>query len=75
MVNMGETLWAWVTEYADGSIGAVGLIVNGRHTPMIGRSEEAIKAMTPYAIAHGEATGQKVWLRKYQMVEDIGRDK
>ncbi len=75
-MNMAEELWAWVTEYPDGSIGLIAAVVPGLPglTPLIGRSETAIRAFERLARAHGTASGQKVWLRRYAMAEDIGRE-
>ena len=78
MLNMGETLWAWVTEMADGSISLVGTVtpIFGNvpmHTPLISRNEQAIRKMEPLARKHADATGQKYWLRKYKLEEEIGR--
>ena len=71
-MNDGRELWAWVSEYPDGSVGMVGGVLIGvLHTPLCGRDESIVRQMEPYARAHGEATGQRVWLRKYKMVEDF----
>ena len=73
-LNMGETLWAWVTETPDGAISLVGAMLPMQgHTPLIGRSEATIRQMAPLARAHGDALGQRVWLRRYTLAEEIGR--
>lgn len=72
-LNMGETLWAWVTETPDGSISLVGLATDIGHMPLIGRSEEAIRRAEPAARAHGATHNQPVWLRRYTLAEEIGR--
>lgn len=73
-INMGDTLWAWVTETPDGSISLVGAELPGMsHMPLIGRSEKAVRMWEPFARAHGEASGQLVWLRRYTLAEEIGR--
>jgi hypothetical protein len=73
-MKMGETLWAWVVEEEDGSVGliATGLAGYGM-MPLIGRSEETIRKTEPFARRHGELMGCKVWLRRYALAEEIGR--
>jgi hypothetical protein len=83
-INMADSLWAWVTEYPDGSVGLIAVTLNiiedkRNHrgpalTPLIGRSESAIRKMEPYAYAHGKALNQKVWLRRYDMTVDYPND-
>lgn len=75
-MNTGETLWAWVVEEPDGSIGTIAFYDTGYGgwVNLITRDEEIAKKMTSFALAHKEATGKKVWLRKYQLIEEIGRD-
>lgn len=78
-LNMGETLWAWVTQTADGSISLISTIMPGvgqMHMPLIGRSEKILRSphIEAAARAHGMALGQKVWLRRYTMADEIGRD-
>jgi hypothetical protein len=77
MIDTAETLWAWVVEEDDGSIGTIAVynITLGGWMNLITRSEEAARKMTSFAIAHGEASGRKVWLRKYQLVQEIGKIK
>jgi hypothetical protein len=72
MKNMGEDLWAWVTEYPDGSVGMIGAMVPGmEHVPLITRNREAARQLERFARQHGENSGQRVWLRHYKVVEDI----
>lgn len=75
-LNMGETLWAWVTEEPDGSISLVSAGTTGLQMPLIGRSEKVLRSghMEAIARSHGYALGQKVWLRRYTLAEEIGRD-
>jgi hypothetical protein len=72
-MNRAEELWAWITEYPDGSAGLIGSMVPGMPgiTPLITRGEEAIRQLEPLARLHGKVAGQRVWLRKYRMVEDF----
>jgi hypothetical protein len=66
-----ESLWAWVSEYPDGSTGLVGAYVPTMgHTPLLSRSEWAVRKFQPLAKAHAETTGQRVWLRRYTLAED-----
>lgn len=72
-MNKAEELWAWMSEYPDGSVGTIGGSVPGMPgiVPLITRSEQAARQMEPIARLHGKAVGQRVWLRKYRMVEDF----
>ena len=65
------SLWAWMTEYPDGSYGTVGMGLPGLGmVPLIARSEEAIRNLEPVARRHGKELGQRVWLRRYEAMED-----
>jgi hypothetical protein len=72
-MNKAEELWAWVTEYPDGSVGTIAVAVPSLPglTPLITRDEEAIRRLEPLARLHGKVAGQRVWLRRYRMVEDF----
>ena len=72
-LNMGETLWAWVTQTPDGAISLVGVATDLGNMPLIGRSEASIRFAETAARAHGKALDQKVWLRRYTLAEEIGR--
>ena len=71
--NKAEELWAWVSEYPDGSVGLVGWSIPGMPgiTPLISRSEQAVRGLESLARMHGKAANQRVWLRQYKMVEDF----
>ena len=59
-INMGETLWAWVTEESDGAISLVGVMTpGGIHLPLIGRSEKAVRRAEAIARTHGDALLQE----------------
>lgn len=70
MTNDTKELWAWMTEYPDGTIGMVGMMLAGNHTPLIGRSEKHIRVLEPAARAHHDQTGQRVWLRRFHDCTD-----
>ena len=71
-MKLGDELWAWVTDYGDGTYGLIGTVLPGLgHTPLIGRSEKSIRVLEPLARQHGMVLGQKVFLRKYVKVEDF----
>jgi hypothetical protein len=73
-MNASDTLWAWVTETPDGKVSLVGVMLPpAGHTPLISHSEASVRVMEPLARAHGKASGQKVWLRRYAVQEEIGR--
>lgn len=71
-LNMADSLWAWVTEYPDGSVGMIATsgIIEGVLMPLIGRNELMVIKMRTIAHDHGKATGQRVWLRRYDKAED-----
>jgi hypothetical protein len=74
-LNMGDTLWAWVTQTPDGAISLIGVAMPGLgHTPLIGRDRSTVQQMGRLAVAHGAALKQKVWLRRYVLQEEIGRE-
>jgi hypothetical protein len=67
-----NTLWAWITEYPDGSTGMVGAFIpEVGHTPLVSRSEEHIRKMRPIAEAHARDTSQRVWLRRWDNFTDV----
>jgi ribosomal protein S27AE len=72
-INMADELWAWVTEYPDGSVSLIvtTAIIEGTMLPLIGRSEGAIRKMEPLARVHGKTHNQKVWFRRYVKTEDF----
>ncbi len=68
-----ECIWAWISQYPDGTVGLVGGYVEGvGHLPLIGRSEKVMRSFQPLAKIHAERTGQRVWLRRYVRAEDHG---
>lgn len=76
-LNMADSLWAWLTEYPDGSYGLIAMVnfpIDGLMAPLIGRSEEAVRTMEPQARAHGKAHNQRVWLRRYDVTMDYPDD-
>jgi len=75
VINTGENLWAWVAEEKDGSISTIAVHdpQYGGWLPLIARSEEAVREMGKEAVIHGLTHGLKIWMRKYQLVEEIGR--
>lgn len=72
METIGNELWAWVTEYPDGSIGLVGGMIPGIGlTPLIGRSEPHVRQFETFARSHGQQAKQRVWLRRYTLAEEM----
>ena len=71
-LNMANSLWAWVTEYPDGSVGMIGTtgIIVGMMMPLMGRNKEMVLKMRAIAHEHGRQRGQRVWLRRYDKAED-----
>ncbi len=72
--NDAKTLWAWMTELADGSVSQVGAYVPwlGTHSSLVPRSREVIEQLRPVAELHKLRTGQRTFLREYRMVQDHG---
>ena len=71
-MKLADELWAWVTEYGDGTCGLIATVLPGMGTtPLIGRSEKSIRAMETLARQHGFVLDQKVFLRKYVKAEDF----
>jgi hypothetical protein len=71
-MRTADTLWAWITEYPDGSTGMVGVLLPDiGNTPLVSRSEEHIRKMRPAAASHAKATGQRVWLRRWDNFTDV----
>lgn len=67
-------LWAWVTEMPDGRIVLVGVGLSlAEQLPLITHNKERALNLRSLAEAHGRATHQPVWLRRYTMAEEIGR--
>jgi hypothetical protein len=71
-INLGEHLFAWVTEEPDGNISLVGAYLPrlGGNLPLIGRSLDAIMTFQDVARLHAKSTGQRVWLREYVMIDN-----
>lgn len=68
-----STLYVWVSEYPDGSIGVVGggFLGGGVVVPLVTRDPRvAYSFYRPWADMHKQETGQRVWLRKYTTFED-----
>ena len=67
-----ETMYAWVSEYPDGSIGLVGGGFLGvGQQPLVTRSERIARTFyRPFAELHKQTSGQRVWLRKYTVFVD-----
>jgi len=70
-VNLGTRLFAWVTEEPNGAVSLVGAYTPELgHLPMIGRSIDHLMKLQHFAELHAKATGQRVWLREYMMVDN-----
>jgi hypothetical protein len=67
----GDSLFAWMTEYPDGTSGLISAVVDlppvGRaNAVLIGRNREAVvEVFGPIAIKHGKVLNQRVWLREF----------
>jgi hypothetical protein len=73
MTETADQLWVWMTEYPDGTIGTVGAFTPRMgHIQLSARSLEIAEKMRPLAQSHAMQSGQRVWLRRYRMDEDLG---
>jgi len=65
MPKDASSLWAWVSEYPDGSIGTISVLYQDKEIPLICRSHFAIEKFRPLAVRYRETHGQRIWLRQY----------
>lgn len=65
MTDDTKELWAWMTEYPDGTVGIVGAMIGFTHTPLIGRNHKTILHFKYVAEQHRIVSGQRVWLRRF----------
>lgn len=73
MSDEAEKLWVWMTEYRDGTIGAVGAFTPRMgHIQLAARSLDIAEKMRDLAQSYAKQSGQRVWLRRYVMDEDLG---
>lgn len=69
--NQGTVYWAWVSRYPDGSVGNIGISVAGFEGLLVTRSEDVARVvMRSMAEIHAKNSGQRCWLRRYEMTED-----
>ena len=50
-----------------GLIAMINFPTEGLMSPLIGRKEEAVRRLEPFARAHGKSHNQRVWLRRYDL--------
>jgi len=77
MPEMAESLWSWMTEYPDGSVGPVIVYIIrenpgnvGAWVTLIGRDRVAAERLGEFAEIHRQKTGQRIWLREYRNFTD-----
>jgi hypothetical protein len=64
---LADTLWAWVTTSADGKPSMIGTLIEFTHTPLVTVREDLARGpMRELALRHHKASGQPVWLVRYQ---------
>jgi hypothetical protein len=67
----GQRQFSWMTEYPDGSTGAIGGLIPGLgHVPMHFRNRSTALQMKPLAESHRKLSGQRVWLRVWTSFTD-----
>lgn len=69
-MEVGEDLWAWVTRQPDGVISLIGVNTGAHWLPCVSHSRENVMRLKLIAEAHGKATNQPVWLRRYTTVNE-----
>jgi hypothetical protein len=72
MTDDRRSLWAWVTQLADGRLSILRAMVDDTHFPFIAHEREHVERLRPIARAHYVKTGQRVWLREFTGVIDHG---
>jgi hypothetical protein len=65
------SFYAWTTRLDDGSPSFVGAIVNGMHTPLCAADLGLVQALRPVAENHARATGQRVYLERFNHAETL----
>jgi hypothetical protein len=68
---MTLSLYAWTTRLPDGSTSLVGTILDGLHTPLIAMRIDVAASLQPFAKLHAEASGQPVYLERYDLAERL----
>jgi len=70
--EIGDELWAWITEVPGAGCSLVGVLMPGvGHTPLVFTSQQSAVRVTPLALAHGEELGQPVRLVHFRAVEQF----
>jgi hypothetical protein len=71
--QVGDELWAWVTDVPDGTRSLVGVWIGPEegHMPLIFATQEKAIQATPFALAHGKSLGQEVRLVHFKAVEQF----
>jgi len=68
--EIGDELWAWVTDVPGRGPSLVGVLMPGvGHTPLVFATQERAVKVTRLALAHGKELGQEVRLVHFRAVE------
>lgn len=75
MTAHGDDFWTWETELPDGRVSFVGMQIPGSQTmaPMVHHDRAVMEKMRYLAVAHGRVSKQPVFLRRYQLAEEVER--
>lgn len=65
------SMYAWTTRRDDGLPSFVGAVIDGMHTPLCGLSLGLMIALRPVAEQHAKASGQQVYLERFDHVETL----
>jgi hypothetical protein len=70
-----KEMFAWMVD--DGGESGVGVIcaigiIPGQTALLQNRSRRVAEMLRPYALAHAQATGRRVFLRRYVAADDLG---
>ena len=70
-----QSLYAWVTTTHDGRKTLVGVMISGRHTPLISHDRAQVERLRPLAFGHSLATQQPLELMRFQRGEVLEHHK
>lgn len=67
-----DVFYAWVAREPDGKLYRVGASLPGLgEVPLMGRSMDVMEKTRRLAQLHAQATGRRVWLRRYDTWTDL----
>lgn len=61
----GNQIYAWQVQEPDGRWSMIGVMVQGKHSPLIHRDPDLIEAMKPLAVEHAAKMGAPLRLMQF----------